>query len=952
MADAFDRYQELDFLLAQVLEREPQDRPAFLDQACGGDKELRRKLERLIAGAESPELTPLGMSEGSLGPPALEPGQRLGAFEIVEAIGAGGMGEVYRARDTRLEREVAVKVLPPDLSAKEAFRERFQREARAISGLNHPNICVLHDVGYDDGHHYLVMELLEGETLQEVLARGRVPVQRAVEIAIQIARALTSVHAVGVVHRDLKPGNVFVTSEGAKLLDFGLAKVDPVSIGDGEPTRRTLTAEGAILGTLHYMTPEQLDSRPVDARTDIFAFGCLLYELLTGQRAFDGETPARVVSAILNEVPARLSERMEVAPPLLDRLVERALAKAPGDRWQSMSDLCAQLEWIAAGDGDPGALSSLLAQEAASSRASRGQLALAGLALALAALGLAWAMSRALTPEPVTDVLAESQVERLTVSPRLERRPTLSPDGEFFVYSAESDGGAGPSTWSLYLQRVDGERPIQITDDATDDYVAAFSPDGGTIALCSEDSGLAVELLGTTGESRRRVLDDRCWPAWSPDGRYLASSNGHVYSDPAALGTREDGRLSILEIDTGAVTELDVTGLTGIFEPSWSPDGRSLVFWTIEKDSHHRDLWTQDLDSSNLTQLTDDPAVDFAPQWVAPRAIYFLSDRGGTRNAWQLDPETGEVRAFTLPSSQLASLSFAADGQRVLFSSYQTLNRIVKTPFSATEGPLGPPETLAVGPNFMLARSSPDSREVVFLSTGPKPDLFLVGMDGSNLRRLTSDRFIDRWPTWSPDGHWVTFFSDRGGRYDVWVIRPDGTGLARLAEGYNQEWSPDGSWLMVKHAEGGPFLLPVLERGSAVAPPRLGKRVGVPRCDGSRFNAAKFTTDSQQLVGRCDGDTEIQLLNIETGTFTTTGFSGNGALNFLAPGQLLRTAGAEGEVYDLDSGTSLWKGPLATVGSTGVSSDGKSILRIQVQEDGDVWAVDLRRPLAGAGAGD
>ena len=286
---------------------------------------------------------------------AILPGRRLGPYEILSAIGAGGMGEVYRARDTRLDRIVAIKVLPTHLADRAELRERFEREARTIASLNHPHICVLHDIGHQDGIDFLVMEYLEGETLAHRLLKGPLPLEQVLQYAIEIADALDKAHRKGVTHRDLKPGNIMLTKTGTKLLDFGLAKLKhEVAPANGQlsqlPTANgPLTAQGTIVGTLQYIAPEQLEGKDVDARTDIFAFGAVVYEMATGKRAFEGNSQASVISAIMSSEPPAMSSLQPMTPPALDRVVKKCLAKEPEKRWQAASDVCDELKWIAEG---------------------------------------------------------------------------------------------------------------------------------------------------------------------------------------------------------------------------------------------------------------------------------------------------------------------------------------------------------------------------------------------------------------------------------------------------------------------------------------------------------------------------------------------------------------------------------------------------------------------------
>jgi len=285
----------------------------------------------------------------------LTPGTRLGPYEIVAPLGAGGMGEVYRARDTRLGRDVAVKVLPQHLSSSAEVRARFEREAKTVSGLNHPHVCVLHDVGREGTTDYLVMELVEGETLAQRLSRGALPVPDVLKLGAQIADALDRAHRAGVVHRDLKPGNIMLTRGGAKLMDFGLARATGLAgAGNGSgalggmtqsPTiAQPLTAEGSIVGTFQYMSPEQLEGREADPRSDLWALGCVLYEMTTGRRAFDGATQASLISAIMRDAPRPMTELVPMSPPGLDRLVRQCLAKDPDERWQSAGDIHRELK--------------------------------------------------------------------------------------------------------------------------------------------------------------------------------------------------------------------------------------------------------------------------------------------------------------------------------------------------------------------------------------------------------------------------------------------------------------------------------------------------------------------------------------------------------------------------------------------------------------------------------
>ncbi|MGC1830202.1 MAG: serine/threonine-protein kinase, partial [Candidatus Acidiferrales bacterium] len=360
-----ERWQEIKKVLAAALEQAPEQRSAYLDQRCV-EPEMRREVESLIAAQEKAgssfmERPPMGSNE------VLKSGSKLGPYEIVARLGVGGMGEVYRARDTRLDRTVAIKVLRDHLGESAKVRERFEREARTIASLNHAHICTLHDVGREGGTDYLVMEYVEGETLAGRLRKGALPVEQVLQYAIEIADALDKAHRKGITHRDLKPGNIMLTKSGTKLLDFGLAKLKQEMAPNAQlsqlPTAsEPLTAQGTILGTLQYMAPEQLEGREADARTDIFAFGVVVYEMATGKKAFEGKSQASLIAKILETDPPPISSLQPMTPPALDRVVKRCLAKEPDERCQSAKDLTDELKWIAEGGSQAGVAAPVVAR--------------------------------------------------------------------------------------------------------------------------------------------------------------------------------------------------------------------------------------------------------------------------------------------------------------------------------------------------------------------------------------------------------------------------------------------------------------------------------------------------------------------------------------------------------------------------------------------------------------
>jgi hypothetical protein len=477
-------------------------------------------------------------------------GTKLGSYEILGKLGAGGMGEVYKARDTRLDRAVAIKTLPPVIAASPEFRERFEREARAISQLSHANICTLFDVGEQGGTSFLVMEHLEGETLADRIAKGPIPIAQALTWAMQIASALNAAHRQGILHRDLKPGNIMVTASGIKLLDFGLAKIVAGAVdGSGSlsitapPTRTTpLTAQGTILGTFQYMAPEAVEGEESDARADIWAFGCVLYEMLTGRRAFAGKSQASLFGAILKEDAPSVSVALPTVPPALDRIVRTCLAKDPNQRVQSAHDLLLNLQWVAEGGSAAGVPVPVLAR-----RKSRERVTWVAVAFAVGAIGAATAWFA--KPEPVQTGIVTRFVHTLDPTVRFTRtgrhNVAMSPDGTFFVYVANTQ---------LFIRRMNDvdaqpikgseEDPVDPVVSPDGQWVAYFVPATGTTQTPSGGatpalSPATLKKIPVTGGASI-VLASLGFPfgvSWQDDVIVVGQGPGGVVSVPAGGGT-------------------------------------------------------------------------------------------------------------------------------------------------------------------------------------------------------------------------------------------------------------------------------------------------------------------------------------------------------------------------------------------------------------------------------
>jgi eukaryotic-like serine/threonine-protein kinase len=502
---------------------------------------------------------------------SLTPGTRLGPYEVLAPLGAGGMGEVYRARDTRLDRTVAIKILPPHLATDRQFRERFEREARAISQLTHPHICTLYDVGEHERTAFLVMEHLEGETLADRLKKGALPIEQAVQYAIDVATALEAAHRHGVVHRDLKPGNVMVTKSGVKLLDFGLAKFGASAVASSaQPTEMQtaapITAQGTILGTFQYMAPEQLEGAEADARADIWAFGCLLYEMIAGRPAFEGKTQLTLMSAILDREPAAISELQPKTPPALGRVARTCLAKHPDDRFQTAHDLRLQLRWIQEG----GSAADSIVPSVARRRWRIPLLWAASLAIAAAVVtgAVIWQLEPAPPNRHVVTRFEYSLPEGQTLT-RTERRViALSADGTKLAYVANQQ---------IYLRAMDRLDAEPIRGTTEDPAEPCFSPDGQWLAyfVSAERTGVGrhtLKKIPVTGGVPVSLADVAFGPVgaeWRTPGTIVFSSRSgntfRVFAVPDGGGTPRT------LVSTDASTER-------VMHPQLLPDGRHIVF--------------------------------------------------------------------------------------------------------------------------------------------------------------------------------------------------------------------------------------------------------------------------------------------------------------------------------------------------------------------------------------
>jgi Tol biopolymer transport system component/serine/threonine protein kinase len=866
----------------------------------------------------------------------LAPGSRLGPYQITARLGAGGMGEVFRAHDTRLERSVAIKVLPGAASANPELRARLEREARSISQLNHPNICTLHDIGSEAGHTFLVMELIEGETLAARVARGPLPLRDVLLFGAQIADALDRAHRAGIVHRDLKPGNVMITKTGVKLLDFGLARQTVARMSHDAPTiQQPLSDPGMILGTLPYMAPEQLEGEDVDSRADIFALGAVLYEMATGVRAFTGSSQASLIANLLEHDPPALRDRGAVAPPLFEHIVTTCLRKDREARFQSAADVAHELRWLEQHRETP----TLKGDTPAVSSGRRLWPVLALLAIAgLLGVGFLFWRSSSGTTAPI----ANAAFRQLTFDRGDEREPALSPDGKMFVFVKKVGGQA-----DIFLQRVDGRTAINLTNEPRfDDTEPAFSPDGSLLAFRSERDGGGIFLMGATGESVRRLTDQGYNPAWSSDGKQLiVAEQRHV--DPTFVYGIHN--LHVVDVASGSIRRF--YGGLDVLQPRWSPHGKRVAYWSPTRGT--RDLFTIGAsgDEKSVVPITSDRATDWSPTWSPDgNYVYFSSDRGGSMNLWRapLDEETGATRgpleAVRVPARYAGYPTMSSDGSRLLYQADAVRNEILRIDVDDSERVTVQEEPIVSGSmTVRYTAISPDGKTLAFMAATPEEDLYIAAADGTGLRQITNDDARDRGVAWTPDGSRILFYSNRTGLFQAFSVRPDGSGLRQITNHRNgvnfPRLSPDGRFLAyVPDGKGSAEIAAMRADGTA------DRGVVIPDVPGGRFVPRGWSPNQKLLLGGRYGGSGLFVYDLTAKRMTDFGIAARTA-NFKDDRRVVfvDTSYRIG-VLDVVSRDVRYVGalPAATSGDWAfLQTDGRTITVIRTIRDSDVWLMEL-----------
>jgi serine/threonine protein kinase len=843
-----DRWEKIQELLGGALEREPTRRSAFLKEACGNDEALCREVEALLAEhgkagsfLETPALELAAQLHAEQGSAAIV-GRQIGPYQILSLLGVGGMGEVYLAQDTRLQRSLALKVLPTAWASDQDRMKRFVREARAASALKHPNVAHIYEIGEWNGTQFIAMEYVEGQTLAAKIGNHPLNLTEAVEIGIQVADALDEAHSKGITHRDIKPANLMLSARGqVKVLDFGLAKVTWAKglAATSDLSTVVNTEAGVVMGTMEYMSPEQVVGKEVDRRTDVFSLGVVLYQMATGRLPFSGKSKNETLDHILHEQPEAIARFNYNVPVELERIVRKCLEKDRERRYQSARELLVDLRnlrgeprtsWSAEPSARLPEDRTLVAPVPSRPLSSNGQspfpnrrklLAAAVLVLlVLGSLVFWWSLSR---PTP----LLQPFLTRLTSDSGLTTDAVISPDGKLIAFASDRGG----SNLDIWVKQVSGGDPIQLTRDAADDHQPAFSPDGGQIVFRSERAGGGIYTISALGGGEARLLAQRGRnPRFSPTGDWIAFWVGLMAGYP--LGAQAE-RIFLIPPSGGTPKQIDPPGILAAGCPIWSPDGTHLLFYGSDSSFlpvffPTSDWWVWPLAGGKAVKtgafkafaaqninLTLPNLVPSPAEWIDDR-IFFSAKAGDSVSLWQvsISPRnwriTGPAHRLTTGSGLDIRPSLAKTGLLV-FSSLVDNADIWSLPIDAAQGRAkGPPAQLTrdLAADHMPSMSA-DGKELVFVSwRSGNADIWIKNLESGKEKPLTESPAQEISPKISPDGSLVSYSIRVTGTSpltdDIYVIPAKGGLLQKLCDGCGVPWGwfPDNKLLFNMQPQG------------------------------------------------------------------------------------------------------------------------------------------------------
>ena len=942
-----DLWKQVDALLEQALDQPPDKRQSFVAGACKGNVELRNEVLSLVKAqsqaADFMEGSAMSAAAGALAQDLTTTasliGKQISTYKIDKLIGAGGMGEVYLAHDTKLDRSVALKILPWHFLADSDRLERFRREARALSSLNHPNLITIYEVGESKGVHFIATEFVEGQTLSSL--RDKLNLKELLAIVAQVAEALAAAHRSGVVHRDIKPDNVMVRTDGyAKVLDFGLVKLTEAA-NDQEVANTQL---GVAMGTLSYMSPEQAAGEAIDHRTDIWSLGVVLYELVTGRKPFSGETRQATINAILSNEPNPATETNLNLPSDLDLILNKALEKDRELRYQTASDFRADIRrLLRAIDSSPTASGRRSARIAVRPIGRSRWLwpSVAAIVSAIAIV-LIWYFMKSKSSAP--DWSRAAQVQ-LTTQPGTEFFPSFSSDGKTFVYASNQNGNL-----DLFEQRVDGKNVTPLTPNTpSDETEPTYSPNGDLIAFRSTREPAGVYTMQAKGENVRLVVAGCHHPSWSPDGKEIVCST-RGQNTPATRNPTPS-ELWIVDVATGAKR---VLSQNDGMQPTWSPSGARIAFWFRPPNAGRSDVATISKNGGEIEVVTKDASTNWNPVWSPDgNFLYFASDRNGNMSFWRvaIHQETGKLQGepelVSTPSAFNRHLNFSRDGRRLIYVQTEQQSNIQGIKFD-------PRGEKTVGESFSITRgdrrvvrpelSPDDTRFVMRVPRRTQDDIVVMNRDGTNWRDLTNDRFFDRYPRWSPDGKRIAFTSDRAGHYEIWVMDADGANLRQLTfespgDTSFPVWSANGTQIVLRRGR----VNVIIDVNKNWSEQNLRQLPDVG--NGERFGAWDWSPDGSKIVGNFSGgEPYVGYFSVETQRFEKIAPSGTYPMWLADSTRFIYVV--EGKAYLTDIHTKrvrkiLDLGPEA-IGGLGISSDGQLIYFTVASSESDIWLLDLQ----------
>ncbi len=956
------RWQQIDELFDAVLEIPESEREKFLSEKTNGDEDLKKEVLSLLNAQQSAEKfmehsAMNVMAKEIAGQPA-DPfensflNKTIGNYQINRPIGAGGMGEVYLAQDLKLNRKVALKILPKEFVTDNERIKRFEIEARAVSALNHPNIVTVFDVGKFDNVNYIATEYVEGKTVRDLIGKD-LTLKDTLSVIIQCCEALSAAHQAGIIHRDIKPENIMVRPDGyVKILDFGLAKLS------GEQSVQSDfagTMKGVVIGTPAYMSPEQISDEKVDHRTDLWSIGVVLYEMLTGKNPFKGENRQITFQSILSLDPPLASSLNPQVTPDLDQILIKALEKDADLSYQTASDLRADLKRFKREiDSSPSwnSKGSLSTPVNSTKTSNKSYLILPfGLIFLVGSAVIGWYFIINSKPKESVPIVDWSKAKNIQATDTLsvESYPSLSPDGKNIVFSMDSEDGL-----NIYSQRVGGKNMTNLTPNSKNaDTMPAYSPNGKLIAFRSERKPAGIYLMEETGENVRPIADFGYHPSWSPDGsKIVVSERASLHH---ILHTIPNSSIWTIDVKTGSKQKIDTKG--DAIMPSWSPNGKRIAFWFVQAGKLG-EIATISTDGGEPVVVTNDDFSDWNPVWSPDgKFLYFSSDRGGNMSLWRvaIDETTGKVfgepEAVATPSKYCRHITFSRDGKLLGYIRYESKSNLQSIGFDInTKKTVGEVNWITRGNHEITNPDlSPDGEE--FVVRNPKQnqeDLVIFDKNGENWRNLTNDNFLERIPSWSHNGKSIVFHSDRSGKYQVWMIDRDGSNLRQVTftektGAFVGVFSPDDTKLIFSEIDGKtqrPYILDLTKTWSEQTPQPLKVNensyswVGGWSPDGNKILLLYFDEGGNVK--------SINVYNLKTDTsekMTETGASPfwlNDSRHFIY-NHLKGIYLCDSETKKI---TQILKPSAYEIQSINATPDNKTLYYRYLQVDADVWLLD------------